>query len=277
MEVSVFKPNNEKLKQFIECFYTLKTSKNASTSYITFPSVYTIVAILTNVRFEINNHQITTKESTSSRFVSSIVAHFQNPIVFTYKGFINEITIYFKPGGINAFLDNPLSYYNKADFNSFNPFVDYEANMINVLNQKTDKEKILALEKYLLSKCKKDVNSTLNQIIEAILNPTFENTYSINELSEKFKISRKTIHKLFIEYVGKSPAEFKKTVRFRQALEKGVNPEVLKLLTGIAHSTNYYDQSHMLKDFKALTNQNPKSFFKSLSTIHDKTIFWQLR
>jgi AraC-like DNA-binding protein len=277
MEVSVFKPNNEKLKQFIECFYTLKTSKNASTSYITFPSVYTIVAILTNARFEINNHQITTKESTSSKFVSSIVAHFQNPIIFTYRGFINEITIYFKPGGINAFLDKPLSYYNKADFNSFNPFADYEANMINVLNQKTDKEKILALEKYLLSKCRKDVNSTLNQIIEAILNPTFENTFSINELSEKFKISRKTIHKLFIEYVGKSPAEFKKTVRFRQALEKGVNPEILKLLTGIAHSTNYYDQSHMLKDFKALTNQNPKSFFKSLSTIHDKTIFWQLR
>jgi AraC-like DNA-binding protein len=149
--------------------------------------------------------------------------------------------------------------------------------MINVLNQKTDKGKILALEKYLLSKCRKDVNNTLNQIIETILHPTIENTYSINELSEKFKISRKTIHKLFVDYVGKSPAEFKKTVRFRQALEKGVNQEVLKLLTGIAHGTNYYDQSHMLKDFKSLTNQSPKSFFKSLSTIHDKTIFWQLK
>jgi hypothetical protein len=86
MEVRVFKPQNEKLKQYIECFYTLKNSKNTSTSYITFPSIYTIVAILTNASFELNNHQITTKESTSSKFASSLVAHFQNPIVFAYKG-----------------------------------------------------------------------------------------------------------------------------------------------------------------------------------------------
>ncbi len=278
MEVKVFKPQNEKLKQYIECFYTLKNSKDANISYITFPSVNTIVAILTNARFQIDNHQVTTREeSTSSRFTSSIIAHFQNPIVFTYKGFINEITIYFKPGGINAFLDKPLSFYNKTNFNSFNPFADYEANMIKVLNQKTDNSKILTLEEYLLSKCKNEVNKTLHQIIETVLNPTFEKTYSINELSEKFKISRKTIHKLFIDYIGKSPIEFKKTVRFRQALERGTNPEILKLLTGIAHSTNYYDQSHMLKDFKSLTNQSPKSFFKSLSTIHDKTIFWQIK
>jgi AraC-like DNA-binding protein len=48
------------------------------------------------------------------------------------------------------------------------------------------------------------------------------------------------------------------------------------LLTGIAHGSNYYDQSHMLKDFKALTNLTPTSFFKSLSTVHDKTIFWKM-
>lgn len=277
MEVRVFKPKNEKLKQYIECFYTLKNSKGSNFSYLTFPSFYTIVAVLTNAKFETNSNQVTTKESTKSKFISSIVANFQNPLVFTYKGIINEITIYFKPGGINAFLDKPLSSYNKTDFNSFNPFIDYESNMINVLNKKTDKGKILALEKYLLSKCKKEVNNTLHQIIATILNSNYENTYSINKLSEKFKISRKTIHKLFIEYVGKSPVEFKKTVRFRQALEKGTNPEILKLLTGIAHGTNYYDQSHMLKDFKALTNQSPKSFFKSLSTIHDRAIFWQLK
>jgi AraC-like DNA-binding protein len=276
MEIRVFKPQNEKLKQYIECFYTLKNSRNSNISYITFPSVYTIVAILTNARFEINNNQITTQESTSRRFASSIVAHFQSPITFTYKGLINEITIYFKPGGINAFLDKPLSSFNKTDFNYFNPFADYKTNMVSVLNQKTDKGKILALEKYLLSKCKNEVNNTLRQIIDTMLNTTVESNYCIHELSKKFKTSRKTIHKLFIDYVGKSPIEFKKTVRFRQALERGTSPEILKFFTGIAHNANYYDQSHMLKDFKSLTNQSPKAFFKSLSTIHDKTIFWQL-
>jgi AraC-like DNA-binding protein len=234
------------------------------------------VAFLSRAEFEINKSEIITRESESTPFAGSIVARFRKPIIFTYEGTINEITIYFKPGRIHAFLDHQLSVYNKEDFNPFVPFVNCESDLTNILNHSQDEDKIIALEDFLLSKLKEDREPKLYQIISAILESPAESMPGINELGERFKMSRQSLHQLFHHFVGKSPSEFRKTVRFRKALESGVNQAGSKFLTGLALDNHYFDQSHMLKDFKSLTGQTPGQFFKSLSSIHEDTIFWKM-
>jgi AraC-like DNA-binding protein len=37
---------------------------------------------------------------------------------------------------------------------------------------------------------------------------------------------------------------------------------------------NYFDQSHLVKEFKELTGFSPKTFFKQISPLENGTIQW---
>ena len=72
----------------------------------------------------------------------------------------------------------------------------------------------------------------------------------------------------------KTPYEFRKITRFRKALQK-FNQQVDPLsLTELTYILNYFDQSHLVKEFKELTGFSPKPFFKQLSTLENGTISW---
>ena len=88
---------------------------------------------------------------------------------------------------------------------------------------------------------------------------------TITELALKYDTSRQNIHKLFSRYVGKSPADFRKIHRFREALSKRIDSlKEEKNLTVVGYEALFYDQSHMVKAFKSLTGFTTKQFFEGI-------------
>lgn len=280
MNVTIYTPTDPLLQQYIECFYILsQQDKKEVIAYITFPSINTIVSILDNAVYSVKGNQVTASCNTGTIFTSSIVARFREPIYFIYEGHINEITIYFKPLGISFFLDHPLTRYSKTDFNLFNPYPDYTTAMLQVLKHTDDTVKMQLLENYWLSKLKAPKQQLqMQDIVNAILQNNEAADISLQQLANDHNLSRKTIHKYFVAQVGKTPSEFKKTQRFRQAVTNRLTATNQVNLTNVAYDAQYFDQSHMIKDFKVLTGQNPKIFFNKTSIIKQKEkIFWQFR
>ncbi len=274
MEIKVYKPRNLRLQQFIECFYTLtRTENDEPFSYLTFPNNFTIHTIDANSATIIEKNNITATANAPLNGLDSFLApHTNQPLLNSYeRGIANEITFYFKPLGINAFLENSLRFYYKMQ-SSFIPFADYQSKMIEILSVKNDEDKIAQLENYWLSKLIGFEHPFLHSVIEQLANQ--DNSASISELADKFGISRVTLNRQFLLHISKTPSEFKKVNRFRKAMEYYGFENNNKNLTSLTYQAQYFDQSHMIKDFSAFTNYSPKHFFSKLSSLKDGQINW---
>lgn len=89
--------------------------------------------------------------------------------------------------------------------------------------------------------------------------------YSLNVrfLADRVNMSLRGLERHFMEQVGLSPKLLARVVRFNKVLQsKMVHPE--KSWTDIAINYAYFDQMHLIKDFKTFTGQSPNSFLKQL-------------
>jgi len=271
MKIKIFQPQNKALQKYIKCFYILTHSESdENISYLTFPSTFSIVTTLLNAENIVIPNKIITKFTANNILETSLVCRFNKPICFQYEGKIREVCIYFKPLGLNAFLKKPLETYSKGNFNSFIPFIDYQSSMETILPM-NNKDLISNLEKYWLEKVIGFEHYFLNDAVDSLINNPNQTTI---KLAKKYNISQKTLISHFKKHLCKTPSEFKKILRFRKALTVKTKDDTITKLTELSYISNFFDQSHMINDFKSLTGFTPKIFFKNLSVLGDNKINW---
>lgn len=273
MNLQLFKPKHPLLKQYIDYFYVLKKSENTeNVSYYTFPHVNAIVSINQYPEFIIEKNRLTVKSDKKAGILSTLICSYTKPIEINIPGFIHEITISFKPLGLNAFLDQDLCTYTADSFSYFNPYDDFSTAMEAIMKIEHSEAKITALESYLVSKYKGFTHPFLQPAIDDLLD--FNKNYAVDELANKYGVSRKTLCKHFERHIVKTPFELKKVARFRKAMEQRntVNPD--SRFTDITYSLDFFDQSHLIKDFKSITGYTPRIFFKKLKSQEGGNINW---
>lgn len=272
MKIETFHPQSQELRKYMDSYYILEHSENDNpVSYLTFPSVYSIVAIVQNAENIILDNKIITKSSKSKPLETSLVCRFNEPICFEYQGNIKEICIYFKPLGINAFLKKELANYSHSPFDSFVPFPDYESEMKRILKIKNKVALVGKLENYWLSKLTGFTHPFLSEVILKI-----EENAKITtaELASEFKVSQKTLIAQFKKHLCKTPSEYKKILRFRKAIVKMKDSNENTSLTELSHLIDFFDQSHMIDNFKSLTKLTPRTFFERLTTMENSDVHW---
>lgn len=274
MKIKAYSPLNPLLKKYIECIYILThTAEEKPAKYITFPSIFTIVSISEKSKTVNEGNKLIIRQCDDNAIETNLVSDFNKPVFVQYEGNINEITIYFKPLAINAFLEHDLSHYNTSNFSEFLPFEDYRKTMIEILSLQNDTEKVEAVERYWLSKLTGFQHHFLETILSEI---TCEknDTLTITELCKKNAISRTTLNKHFGRHICKTPSQFKKILRFRNAINKYASNKARNNLADIAYGVDYFDQSHMIREFKSLTGLSPKAFFDKTTALEKKQIHW---
>ncbi|MEM9051754.1 MAG: helix-turn-helix domain-containing protein [Bacteroidota bacterium] len=272
MTIETFYPRNEELKEYIESFYVLEHSEDEpAITYLTFPSVYSIVAALINGENVVSEDKIVSIESRSKTFDTSLVCRFNKPLCFEYHGNLKEICLYFKPLGLNAFLSQDLSNYSKTSFDEFAPFDDYKTE-ITALLDKNQKSKLGDnLENYWLSKLTGFNHPFMKDAVAKIDGNIKTTTF---QLAKEFNVSQKTLISEFKKHLCKTPSEYKKILRFRRTLDEMNRSAHKTSLTELTHLIEFFDQSHMIANFKSLTGLTPKAFFKDLSSLENSNIHW---
>jgi AraC-like DNA-binding protein len=87
----------------------------------------------------------------------------------------------------------------------------------------------------------------------------------IGPLAEELGWSRKRIAARFREQVGLTPKRAARLIRFeraRELAEAAQRPD----WTGIALACGYFDQSHLINDFRDVTGRTPATFFQDAAT-----------
>jgi AraC-like DNA-binding protein len=79
----------------------------------------------------------------------------------------------------------------------------------------------------------------------------------IRALAKALGTSQDPLEKRFRRVVGASPKQFAKIVRFLRVV-RGF--ETGRSLTELAHEAGYFDQPHLVRDFRAVTGEAPERF-----------------
>jgi AraC-like DNA-binding protein len=244
----------------MEGYYFISEDTNSNIiRYKTFPNNYSILSVaqFADVLFE--EGRITVVPSATKEISTDIVLRYTNPIEVVYSKAVNEVTFYFKPLGLNQFIPDSDFFSKHKSLMDYIVSADFNEKMYEIFGIESREKQIEELESYWLSKLQvKDFS-----LMEKLLTDIETSDLKIDEIAKKFNFSRQYINKLFLKYIGKSPAEYRKIHRFRSAIKKR---NEIKNLTELSHENLFYDQSHFNKDFKELTSVNPSSFFKNVDT-----------
>ncbi len=90
----------------------------------------------------------------------------------------------------------------------------------------------------------------------------------VPELASRACLSRKQFERQFLKVAGLSPAAYSRIVRFQYALHLR-SKNTHSTLTEIGLSAGYFDQSHMIREFKQISGVSPRSLFAEGSTSSD--------
>lgn len=260
MKLDFYKPIDPILQEYIQGYYFISESDDSDLlNYWTFPNNYTILSTHQYAATTFSKNKIIVdRTTTDSKIATDLVIRYTKPIEIIYNAAINEITIYFKPLGIQQFVVSDISVLQKNHNSSFTPFIDFEENMLHIFSIHDRQKQIEILEKYWLSKFQhKEIS-----LIENILNDV-KADLKVEDIAEKHTLSRQYISKLFKEHIGKPISEYKKIQQFRNTLVKN---KKIKNLTELSYANSYYDQSHFIKNFKELTQIKPSAFFAKVDT-----------
>lgn len=90
------------------------------------------------------------------------------------------------------------------------------------------------------------------------------NLRCLHHLSEEIGYSQKHFIDLFQQHVGVTPKQYLKIMRFQKAIHVIENRETIRW-GDIARESGYYDQAHLIHDFKFFSGFTPKAYLNRKS------------
>ena len=180
-------------------------------------------------------------------------------------------SIVFQPYGAKLFFNIPSNEF----FDQNVPLRFLVKDVVSELETKlymsvTFEERVAVVEDFLMMQLKRNYNEfEMKRIVHSIsMINNARGVISIDTLSSESCLSRKQFERSFSNYIGSSPKQFLRTVRFQNTLfVKQMNKEMP--LTQLAYACGYYDQSHMINDYKQISGITPTQYFAECEPFSD--------
>jgi AraC-like DNA-binding protein len=192
----------------------------------------------------------------SDRFKAYVVGMMTKPIQSTRS---KILALRFKPGQAYSFFKGPMS---------------------EITDQAVDLKELLAKDEYLKFKRVFDFEFSTSKlgIIESSLELMLGNLhgsdqrvfaavnmlerYSVEEISNKLNMTRQHLRRIFSQYVGISPKKFSNIRRLNSVVGSVRKSGTRKAdWASIAQDFDYTDQSHLIREFKAISGLTPTQYF----------------
>lgn len=89
---------------------------------------------------------------------------------------------------------------------------------------------------------------------------------NVNTVAVDLGVSERHLRRVFLEAVGVSPKAFAKLTRFHRAL-RAARTDAQLSWASIAAATGYYDQAHLIAEFRAIAGVTPRALLGELSVV----------
>ena len=175
-------------------------------------------------------------------------------------GMLEMIVVVFQPFAAKAFLHMPVSEFRGMNVNTEETddpqLVDLGRRVADMPDQAAC---IRLIEKFLLSRLYAFSEYNLKRVSTALEAVTLHPYIRTAQLADVACLSNKQFGRVFAEYVGATPKEFLRIVRMQRALytlqcQPGIS------FAHLAYDGGFFDQSHMIKEFKLFSGYTPAEY-----------------
>ena len=215
--------------------------------------------------YNLINHESGTV--TQSAPVMVVGPHNRRKTDLRLAGNYKIFTIHFQPAGFYRLFGIPMRELINSGWNA----VDIIGNQVLEIHEQmcelsTAGEMIAIVESFLLRKLLSagkpfhPVQTAAATILKQ------EGQIEINTLIKDCNLSLRQLERKFVEQIGIPPKLYARIARFNRALKlKQEDPDLN--WTDITYELNYFDQMHLIKDFRELSNDTPSNLFRLLADI----------
>ncbi|HZG77290.1 MAG TPA: helix-turn-helix domain-containing protein [Paenibacillus sp.] len=193
------------------------------------------------------------------------------PFTITYDQHypLRKFGVRFFPGGVFSMLGIPQQDFANAhvDLDLVWPSItrDIEARMFE---EPSFEKKAKIMDEYLLS-CIRIRETANDNLLNNLLYHVFatEGKTTVRELAEREAISARQMNRLFYRWIGTSPKRFCEVVRFQTVINVIQSSTVIDRTLAFNHG--YFDQAHMIRDFKRFYGDSPSVAIREFGTMSD--------
>lgn len=240
------------LSPFVKHYWILKTYSDSDSFTRTVPTG------MMSLIFHRGNRLVSVKDNKlhPRTFISGQYKSFSD---IQHSGFINMISVVFNPIGVRAFFTIPA---NTLAGQRVSPqeMEDKELSQLEVQLTETenDSQCIHLIENFLTKRITNIKEHNLRRI-DSSIRLINSGRNEITHLAKAACLSNKQFNRIFNEYVGSSPKEYSRIIRFQRALFiLSCNPQIP--LTRLAYEIGYFDHSHMIKEFRTFSGYSPSQY-----------------
>lgn len=185
------------------------------------------------------------------------------------SGKTHMIVAAFHPAGARPFFNIPLDKFFGMNI-SVDEIEDRGYNDLGEKLQETgdDSACIDLIEKHLISRLYSANVYNLQRIGAAVELAHRQNEINMDLMAGASCLSKKQFNRIFSEYVGVNPKKFLRVVRFQRALHLWQNNLHIELAQ-LACDCGFYDQSHMIREFKTLSGYTPTEYLAACAPHSD--------
>ena len=170
--------------------------------------------------------------------------------------------IKFKPGGFYPFVKWPISQLTNNSICFMEVFgFDCKALEDAILTCEDEGEKVALAEDFLRERLpEKDKNvRVINEIVDYII--AHREITKVEDVVSRFNLSKRSLQRLFRQYVGVTPKWMIKRYRLHEVAERLAGGE-LEDWPKMVLELGYSDQAHFIKDFKMIVGRTPAEYAK---------------
>jgi len=183
---------------------------------------------------------------------SSVVGTMTKPLVLPLSGPFDFLGVRFRPGRAAAFLRMPLAEITDARV----PLGAIWKGWSDGVLERRASDLIASLESELLRRLDPDRDRRVDAAVARIVNGA--GSVRIDELAREIGISRQHLARQFLHHVGVSPKTFARVMRFRRVTDSLDTSDVD--WADVAAEHGFYDQAHLIADFRELAGTTPNAF-----------------
>jgi AraC-like DNA-binding protein len=170
------------------------------------------------------------------------------------------IGVLFRPGGVFRLLSAPTEEFRNAQV-PLELVIGGEGLRQQLIAGATPRAKFLLLEKFLLRRLQRSLS--LHRAVRYAVNAFEQDLFvSVAAVLAKIGLSERRFSRIFNEQVGLTPKLFQRVRRFQRTMSSLPSYGEVDW-AGTATANGFYDQAHLINDFRAFSSVTPSDFFAS--------------
>jgi AraC-like DNA-binding protein len=199
-------------------------------------------------------------ERGNSRIVGVVRGKFS--VLLREQGMVFGIK--FRPGGYYPFVSIPISQITDRTIGLAYVFGEDGTALEAAVCAQTEEAKMVEhAEQFLRARLPAPDPQVelINQIVDCVVDDRA--IVTVDNLVARFGLTKRTLQRMFSQYVGVSPKWVIMRYRLQEAAEQ-MAAGAITSWTKLALDLGYFDQPHFIKDFKMIVGQTPAEYARSL-------------